>query len=334
MTEDDSKLEFEGMDSTPETPPSVQELAETRNQTSNLLSRKELLERVFKTLDQRTWLNEQGENVGLTTVDGLEIREQIEGDYMDACDLIYEVGIDECPEKLNATLTKASLELPEDLRTDFGQYLAGLQARIHIVRRRFIQGQEGEGMYNLGHKRTDGFTRDVSDILQFMQQGGQFDQSYFDQHPWSVENQVDFSLIDSSALSARVEEMEAEFSGFQVSTMEPLARYEMTQRIRKAVVEEAQKLHESLKEIRVQAEDGMGLTEIAKKMMVLIRSHNAMMYNGISAQKITTFDPSSDLELGETDAESLLILTDTWNKILLAERNTRRVLDTIPALRQ
>jgi hypothetical protein len=126
-------------------------------------------------------------------------------------------------------------------------------------------------------------------------------------------------LTDAKLVRKRLEITERNIvqPGLEADNMEYMAQFEM---------------HDELRtEIIYLAEEGKRSMEIAKRMPGLMQGQLKLLHSGIASQVKGLFD-NEDRELGETDADSMIIALYSLNRCLLALIDIGRSKKVIPTL--
>lgn len=266
----------------------------------------------------RRWYDAHGSDVGLVAPDGRPLKEDIEKALLRTGVLIQAEDPEELPEDIQRKLEEAAGLMDPELAASVKEILDPIEEALKKFREK-IPKLEKNPNYLFEFKRGGAFRNDLMSAIHLMGPAASGHERIAN-NVWVLKNETATHFITDKRLAKKRQEMierQIDEPGQEVRAAEHLARFELHEELR----EETQKL----------AEKDEGDLEIAKRMPGLMQGQLDLLLSGVAGQAKGLFD-DQELELGETDADSMIAALDTLNRCLLCLIDIQRTKKVIPSL--
>jgi hypothetical protein len=306
---------------------------ETRNEASEALRPfgDKLKSHFDQLMNSKRWLNESGEEVGVVDIKGHELQKDIRDAMGKIGNLIENPNIEKCPEDVENVLSECSLLIDPEIIASAKAVNDQAQLLLKVVKEKMADLSDNSD-YIFNCHFGEEFRNDVYQALLAMEKGFDIQAEIMTHNTWAKESSIDFEIISRDKGLERQKQIANEEKGTPLEGTggtEFRSIHRFNDELRSELVSRARRIQEEITEM---ARRGAEKEEIAKRMTILICSQLNIISNGMARQLLMPYK-MGEFDLGQTDAETLLINLNSFLNAMLAERDIEKTKQVIPALR-
>jgi hypothetical protein len=267
----------------------------------------------------RRWRDGKGRSVGIVDHNGLRIQAPIQQALLRMGALTQVDDSMKLPENVQRRLMEACRIMDPALFSGVKKVINPVEEALSRLRGKVVDLEENPE-YLFEFEKGGNLRGDLTEILLLMRSGKQTSSEILQTNPWVIAHNALAHFPADEEISRRMDLMNQEQeagSEWGRTPTECLAQFLTQERMRSDILKKAANRKKPL--------------NIAQRMPGLMAGNLDLMTHGIAGQTIDIFG-DQDLELGETDAESMCIALDTVNRCLLALIDIRRTKQVIPSL--